>query len=110
MDNGVSYNETDHKSCTPLHYAFKKFGKNKKSQRDPIEVVSNMLAISDLKINVADKYKKTPLHYACECDAVMCAIYLLQRGAKLKCKDIYGNTPLGVALINNHWNLAIILI
>lgn len=34
----------------------------------------------------------------------------MQRGAKLESKDIYGNTPLGVALSNAHFNYGIILI
>ena len=65
--------------------------------------MSNVLALSDLELNVADKFLKTPLHYACECGAITSALYMIQRGAKIDQKDIFGNTPLGVALINNQW-------
>lgn len=37
-------------------------------------------------------------------------MYLVQRGAKLDTKDIYGNTPLGVGLMYSHYNYGIILI
>jgi hypothetical protein len=37
-------------------------------------------------------------------------MYLVQRGAKLEAKDIYGNTPLGVGLMYQHYNYGIILI
>ncbi len=37
-------------------------------------------------------------------------MYLVQRGAHLESKDIYGNTPLGVGLMYQHYNYGIILI
>lgn len=37
-------------------------------------------------------------------------MYLIQRGANIERKDIYGNTPLGVGLMNAHYNYGIILI
>lgn len=37
------------------------------------------------------------------------SIYLLKRGVDLNRKDIYGNTPLGVALLYNHSNYAVVL-
>lgn len=37
-------------------------------------------------------------------------MYLVQRGASLESKDIYGNTPLGVGLMYQHYNYGIILI
>ena len=37
-------------------------------------------------------------------------MYILQRGADLSRKDIYGNTPLGIALDRSHFNYGIILI
>jgi hypothetical protein len=59
---------------------------------------------------VADKWLKTPLHYASQRGASICAMYLVQRGGQLEAKDIYGNTALGVGLMHSHYNYGIILI
>lgn len=37
-------------------------------------------------------------------------MYLVKRNADREAVDIYGNTPLGVALLNNHHNFCIIMI
>jgi len=37
-------------------------------------------------------------------------MYIIQRGAQLEGQDIYGNTPLGVGLMYQHYNYGIILI
>lgn len=57
-----------------------------------------------------DKWNKTPLHYAAARSATISTLYILQRGAQLEGKDIYGNTALGIALMNRHFNYGIILI
>ena len=57
-----------------------------------------------------DKWLKTPLHYAAQRCATISSLYILQRGAKLESKDIYGNTPLGITLLKKHFNYGIILI
>lgn len=57
-----------------------------------------------------DKWQRTPLHYAAQRGAAICAMYLEKRGARLETKDIYGNTPLGVALLAHHHNFGIFLI
>lgn len=69
-----------------------------------------MLAIEDLDLNIQDKWGKTPLHYACRHGSTMSAIYMLQRKADLNIKDIFGNKPLGIALLYSQWNLATMLI
>jgi len=61
-------------------------------------------------MNVADKWMKTPLHYASQRGASICAVYLEKRGADLEAVDIYGNTPLAVALLANHHSYGILLI
>lgn len=37
------------------------------------------------------------------------SIYLLKRGVDINAKDIYGNSPLGVALLYGHSNYAVVL-
>jgi len=63
-----------------------------------------------LQIDVADKWLKTPLHYAAQRGASISTLYILNRGANLESKDIYGNTALGIGLLRRHFNYGIILI
>ncbi len=111
IDRGVDINLRDNKGRVPLHYAFVKIQDWKSSQQiDPIETVSSLCGCKGLEIDVPDKWLKTPLHYASQRGASICAMYIIQRGAKLEGKDIYGNTPLGVGLMYQHFNYGIILI
>ena len=56
-----------------------------------------------------DVWGKTPLHYAAQRGSMISSIYLLKRGVDINKKDIYGNTPLGCALLYNHSNYAVVL-
>lgn len=69
-----------------------------------------MCSYSNVKIDVPDKWLKTPLHYASQRGASICAMTLINRGSDKEAKDIYGNTPVGVSLTYKHYNYAIILI
>ena len=94
-----------------MHYAFVKMKDwSNNSQIDPIETVSSICAVKGLQINVADKWNRTPLHYASQRGASICSMYLNKRGADIEAIDIYGNTPLGVALLSGHHNFSIIMI
>ena len=78
---------------------------------DPIEIISRMLELPGIKLNVQDRWKRTPIHYACMHGATMSAVFLIQKGAKLHdVEDAYGNTPLSTALFYAHWNLALIVL
>ena len=111
IDRGVNINARDVRGRVPLHYAFVKMQNYKDSSAiDPIESVSSLCACKNLEIEVVDKWQKTPLHYAAQRSATISSLYILQRGAQLESKDIYGNTPLGIALMHNHFNYGIILI
>lgn len=77
LDKNVDYNAVDSLGRTPLHYAFCKMDPGDESSRDPIEIVSNMLALEDLQLNVADKWGKTPLHYACRYGSNIAAFYMI---------------------------------
>jgi ankyrin repeat protein len=63
-----------------------------------------------LEIEVPDKWNKTPLHYAAQRSAAICTLYILQRGANIESKDIYGNNVLGISMLRRHFNYAILLI
>jgi len=66
--------------------------------------------VKGLELDVPDKWLKTPLHYASQRGASICALYLVQRGADLERKDIYGNTSLGIGIMRKHFNYGILLI
>lgn len=111
MDLGININLRDSKGRVPLHYAFVKLQKWKDtSQIDPIETVSSLCGQPGLDIEVADKWQKTPLHYASQRGAAICTLYILQRGANIESLDIYGNSALGISLLKKHFNYAILLI
>jgi len=111
IDLGVELNVRDIRGRVPLHYAFVKLRQHGDSTPiDPIETVSSLCARKELEIEVPDKWNKTPLHYAAQRSATISSLYILQRGALIESKDIYGNTALGVALMKSHFNFGIILI
>ena len=77
LDLGININLRDNKNRTPLHYAFVKIGNwSDKTQVDPIETISRLCGYKDLQIDVADKWEKTPLHYASQRGSSICALYL----------------------------------
>jgi ankyrin repeat protein len=95
----------------PLHYAFVKIRDwNSSNMIDPIEQVSSLCSESTLEIDVPDKWNKTPLHYAAQRGSAISTLYILNRGADLEAKDIYGNTPLGISLLRKHFVYGILLI
>lgn len=95
----------------PLHYAFVKIKSPFESyQLDPVETVSSLFGQPGLEIEVADKWLKTPLHYAAQRGATICTLYMIQNGAALESKDIYNNTALNISLLRRHFNYAILLI
>ena len=107
----MNINQVDDRGRVPLHYAFVKIDNwNGHDQIDPIETVSSLCGQPGLLIEVADKWQKTPLHYAAQRGAAICTLYILQRGANLESKDIYQNTALGISLLRKHFNYAILLI
>lgn len=111
IERGVEINHIDNKGRTPLHYAFVKI-KNwqDNSQIDPIEQVSSLKGTGKLEMNIQDKWGKTPLHYASLRGSSCSAKNMIAGGASLSITDVYGNTPLGVALTNSHFNYALLLL
>ena len=56
--------------------------------------------------NVNKKYQKgfTLLHFACEYNSIKLAKELLERQINIEEKNIYGNTPLWIAVFNSNGN------
>ncbi|TKR60854.1 hypothetical protein L596_028039 [Steinernema carpocapsae] len=105
---------------TPLHYAFvgklssevKKFEISQEgTKRDPIAVVCVLLKFMNAKsINFVDKFGNTALHYAAFHGSNICAITLLQKGAKSEVLNLQGNAPLCFAVLKEHEYVTLTLI
>lgn len=54
-----------------------------------------------IELNIGDKKKQTALHYVAHRKITALAIALVQAGADVNCKDIYGNNPLWTATFNS---------
>lgn len=96
---------------TPLFYAFTKIGReNEKSEIDPFETVSSILAKENCEVNVLDKFNRSPLHYAALRGSVISGRYMIKLSASPDNPDKYGNTPLALSLIAGHSNFCTMMI
>ena len=57
-----------------------------------------MLTLKAINVNIADRWNRTPIHYACMRGSTMSTLFLIQKGADLDIIDEYQNTPLSTAL------------
>ena len=80
----------DRAQRTALHYA---------AAEGPVEEVRRLLD-AGLGVNDADDAAFTPLHYAAQALRADNAEVLVAAGADLEARNVYGNTPLLVALGN----------
>jgi ankyrin repeat protein len=69
------------------------------SKVDPIEIVSSLCSLDSFNIDLVDNFGRTPLSYASQRGSIVCALYLLERGALLERIDNDGNTPLAISLL-----------
>ena len=102
IDAGIDVNAIDIRGKSALHYSFVKIGSNNtfvNSKIDPIEIVSCLSSLNNIDIDIVDSFGKTPLSYASQRGSIVCALYLLERGAMLERIDKDGNTPLGLSLM-----------
>eukprot|EP01113_Clastostelium_recurvatum_P021438 TRINITY_DN2540_c0_g1_i2.p1 TRINITY_DN2540_c0_g1~~TRINITY_DN2540_c0_g1_i2.p1 ORF type:complete len:2019 (-),score=594.67 TRINITY_DN2540_c0_g1_i2:668-6724(-) len=93
--------------------------RNKNESCDPIEII-NALCTSHasegkkedrkLDVDLQDQHGRTALHYAAECGSSVSLLYLINQGARTDIKDVDGNTSLGVAMLADHPDCAILLI
>lgn len=96
---------------TALHYLFIKInGDSQISCIDPIEDLSTLLDVKDIDVKVKDVFGNTPLHYASQRGATICAMSLINVGSDVLVKNNEQNTSLAYAIIFNQTNYAINLI
>eukprot|EP01125_Pyxidicula_operculata_P008837 TRINITY_DN292_c0_g1_i1.p1 TRINITY_DN292_c0_g1~~TRINITY_DN292_c0_g1_i1.p1 ORF type:complete len:2964 (-),score=944.30 TRINITY_DN292_c0_g1_i1:25-8748(-) len=135
LEAGADASAVDIEGRTPLHYAFVDIGEKIQDygiqysdmdgkilsfpsrvvnshidKLDPIDTVSGICIAKNIDTNVADIYKRTPLHYAAAHGSTISSLYLLKRGSNLEALDVDGNSPLAVALNSKHPDYATILI
>ena len=111
IEHGAEINTTDMFGRTPLHYPFIKtndFTIN--TNIDPIEAVNSLLGKKDLLIDQEDLFGNTPLMYAAQRGSLVSTLYLLDKGADIHKKNIEGNNPLSISMINENFNLAVLLL
>lgn len=61
-------------------------------------------------LNVEDRNKNTPLHYACMRGSTISALTLINSGAHTDTINIFGNSPLAEAFLHKQADLCIFLI
>jgi ankyrin repeat protein/predicted DNA-binding WGR domain protein len=111
LSKGCAINHRDDRGRTPLHYAFIKAHKPFcTTEIDPIETVANLLSQPGIEIDVSDNFGNTPLTYAAQRGSIISGLALLKAKAKIDHRNKLGNTPLGVALLAGHQNMAIFMI
>ena len=93
VDHGTSVNHKDVDGNTPLHLTARN-GEN--------ETMLAFLKEFNSDPNVKNKEGNTPLHIACMWDNLSGVKLLILYGASMYAKDIHSNTPLSLALLDNH--------
>ena len=107
----VDLNQKDMSDRSPIHYFFVKIGSCLiGDKKDPIQFFTDFLSNKDLMIDQADSFKNTPLCYAAQRGANLCFKELLEKRANLNHRNMFGNSPLAISLLNNHIDVAALCI
>lgn len=83
-------NEKDATGKTALFYAVHN------TSSEQVNIIRVLLE-NGAKVNEADMFGKTPLHYAAEIGKSRCIPILLRKGASVDARDKNGKTPLDLA-------------
>lgn len=80
------------------------------SAKGDLERVKNMLRINPALLNMVDKTKNTPLHYAASSGKLEVVKFLIKKGADLQAKNTYGWTALHSSSYNGYTSISELLI
>jgi len=69
------------------------------ARTDDLELLIQLLGREPEKLEIANLSRQTPLHIAARWDSQDVARYLVEIGADIHARDVYGNTPLHQAAI-----------
>lgn len=96
-EGGANVNAANADGATPLHWVCK---------NGYIEA-AKLLIKKGANVNATiSNHRWTPLHWACEKGLIKVAKLLIENGANLNATDIDGLTPLNLAYLHNHIELA----
>ncbi|KAK3352416.1 ankyrin repeat protein [Lasiosphaeria hispida] len=73
-------------------------------------LVRNFIVTKRALVNVVDKQRRTPLHYACMANNLSAAEHLVRLGAMVNLRDENGRTPLHEAIRGNATGTALLLL
>ena len=111
LQTGININTLDSKQRNPIHYFFTKINNTGiNSKTDPIELFTDFLLYGNINLDHQDEYGRTPITYAAQRGAYLCTSVLINRGCNYNNMDIFDNNVFNTALINNHMDIAILLI
>ena len=71
-----------------------------------VNIVKYLVEIGQANVNRRDFKGVTALHYAAEYNSHEIVLYLIEHNAEINATDIYENTPLSIAILNEHIPLA----
>ena len=95
---GADVNALDLSKRTPIFYLFFKNALPSNSEGDPVNVFMDIISMKKIDLKAKDVLENTPLHYACGRGSTICALSMINLGAPINEKNIFGNTPFDLAL------------
>jgi hypothetical protein len=72
-------------------------GENLTPEKDSVEAAKYILELGGVDVNAVDTMGQTALHYAAYNRRDQMVQFLIDRGAELEVKNVYGETPLWLA-------------
>jgi len=88
-------------------------GQTAATKDDPIDSLVSLLALApkgQLDLNLRDKRKRAPLHYAAIRGATICSLKLITEKAEIDPIDEDGNTPLTLSFLAGYVDYSIVLL
>jgi ankyrin repeat protein/predicted DNA-binding WGR domain protein len=103
----VDLNQLDIRSRGPIHYFFVKVGYPFINSRyEPIDLFADFLLNKNVHIDLPDVFGNTPLCYAAQRGAALSFGILVKRNANINRLNKLRNSPMAIALIHSHHEIA----